>query len=216
MSLSGSLAPGRPRRPITAYKFRGSAQFDLALDMVFNQRLYCADWARLNDPMEGRFVYAYSSYSGGDRKTEVAMIIREKKRLRVCSLSRTFESHLLWAHYASGFDGLAVEVELPGASPQVKAVIYDRDIHEIEIGEQFDPLIEAENILTRKYKAWRYEKEVRIIQQEEYFELPKQVSRIIAGHRMKPALFKALEVICTDQHIKLERTRIENTGITTY
>ena len=39
-----------------AYKFRAASQFAFALDIIFNRRLYCADWRTLNDPMEGRFV----------------------------------------------------------------------------------------------------------------------------------------------------------------
>jgi hypothetical protein len=43
---------------------------------------------------------------------------------RICSLSKTFDSHLLWAHYASGFSGLAVEVELPDHAHNVRVVEY--------------------------------------------------------------------------------------------
>ena len=68
----------RGGRAMKAYKFRASSQFDATLDIIFNRRLYCADWSRLNDPMEGRFVYAFSSGNGGDPNKEMGRIIREK------------------------------------------------------------------------------------------------------------------------------------------
>jgi hypothetical protein len=107
-----------------AYKFRSSASFDFAMDIIFNRRLYCADWTSLNDPMEGAFVYTYRSPDETDRKRLVADVIEHKRRLRVCSLSLSFESHLLWAHYANGFDGIAIEVELAKHDPAVRRVEY--------------------------------------------------------------------------------------------
>jgi hypothetical protein len=107
-----------------AYKFRSSSQLDFAFDIIFNNRLHCADWRNLNDPMEGMFAYSYRSTDERDYSEQVDEIIRHKERLLVSSLSRTFDCHLLWAHYASGFAGLAVEIELPDNSPRVKVVEY--------------------------------------------------------------------------------------------
>src|SRR6185312_15116031 len=107
-----------------AYKFRSSSQLPFALDIMFNNRLHCSDWRNLNDPMEGMFAYSYNATKERDFKDEVASIVKHKQRLKVCSLSKTFDCHLLWAHYASGFSGLAIEVELPDRSPFVKTVKY--------------------------------------------------------------------------------------------
>ena len=82
-----------------AYKFRSSSQLPFALDIIFNSRLNCSDWRNLNDPMEGMFAYFYNATEERDPKEEVAQIVKHKKQLKVCSLSMTFDSHLLWAHY---------------------------------------------------------------------------------------------------------------------
>jgi hypothetical protein len=71
----------------------------------------------------------------------------------------------------------------------------------------------AEQILSSKYKEWAYEKEVRILQSGEWYELPKPVTRIIVGHRMHPAVFEALRIICEDRDITLNRTGIGDEGI---
>jgi len=197
-----------------AYKFRSSSQIAHALDIVFNNRLYCSDWSKLNDPMEGMFAYNHLSTAQPDLlEKEVAKIVREKKRLRVCSLSTTFNSHLLWAHYASGFDGLAIEVELPNNPQLIKRVKYGGVFAFISLEDNRPAYKLANFILTSKYKEWKYEKEVRVLNQEEWFQLETPVKRIIAGHRMHPALFETLRIVCAQRSISLCITSIGDKGI---
>ena len=196
-----------------AYKFRAASQFAFALDIIFNRRLYCADWRTLNDPMEGRFVCTDRGPNERDLEEEVAKIIEEKDGLRISSLSQTFDSHLLWAHYASGFDGLAVEVELPDDSDQIKTLRYRGVFASISVDKPFDAYETARQILSSKYKEWEYEKEVRVLQRGDWFRLGKPVSRVIAGHRMNPALFRALRMVCEREGIELCRTGIGDEGI---
>src|SRR5438876_5622662 len=146
-----------------AFKFRSSDQIAFAFDIIFNQRLHCADWSRLNDPMEGIFPYSFLETKGEDPKNLVEKIIREKKHIRVCSLSRTFDCHLLWAHYASGFSGVAVEVELPDDSEKVKVVKYRGVFAEFNADHNQDAYLTARQILSSKYREWKYEQEVRIL-----------------------------------------------------
>ena len=196
-----------------AYKFRSSSQWPFALDIIFNSRLYCSDWRNLNDPMEGMFVYSYRSSEGRDYKEEVAQIIEKKKRLKLCSLSKTFDCHLLWAHYASGFDGLAIEVELPDHSPVVKTVEYRGVFASVSFDTPMPADRVAEQVLSSKYQEWSYEQEVRVLQQDEWFKLSRPVSHVIAGHRMNPAMFEALRIICEYKGITLSRTDIGDMGI---
>ena len=196
-----------------AYKFRGADQIPFALDVMFNNRLYCADWTKLNDPVEGMFVYSYASDGGNDYKKEVGQIIEEKKRLKVCSLSRTFDCHLLWSHYASGFSGLAIEVELPDDHPEVKVVDYRGVFAFVSMEEHCSASEIADRILASKYSEWSYEQEVRILRQGEWFQLPSPVSRVICGHRMNPALFDALRIICERKEIVINRIDIGDEGL---
>ena len=108
-----------------AYKFKGAAQADHIFDILLNKRLYCAPWHVLNDPMEGTFAYSYRGDGEAKSAKDLAgAVSKALKSLRVCSLSATFDSHLLWAHYATGFNGVAIEVELPEASPDIQRVTY--------------------------------------------------------------------------------------------
>ena len=196
-----------------AYKFRGADQIPFALDIMFNNRLYCADWTRLNDPVEGTFVYSYASDSGNDYKKEVDKIIEEKKKLKVCSLSLTFDCHLLWSHYASGFSGLAIEVELPDDNPEVKVVDYRGVFAFVSMEQHRNASETADRVLSSKYNEWAYEKEVRILKRGEWFDLPSPVRRIICGHRMNPSMFEALRIICERKEITINRIGIGDEGL---
>lgn len=196
-----------------AYKFRSPAQIDFALDILFNNRLYCGDWSRMNDPMEGLFAYSYASTDETDYSKKLDDIKRHKKQIKSCSLSRTFDCHLLWAHYADGFSGLAIEVELPDNSDQIKDVTYGGVFAAVSIASKTLPDETARQILSSKYMEWSYEKEVRILNDAEWYKLPSPVRRIIVGHRMNPSLFQGLRIICERQGITINRTGIGDEGI---
>lgn len=105
-----------------AYKFRAASQIAFAFDIIINKRLFCSEWVNLNDPMEGMFAYSVGLKPGFDVAKRVMGITNAKRKYKICSLSSTYDSHLLWAHYAGGFDGVAIEVELPDNDPDIKKV----------------------------------------------------------------------------------------------
>jgi hypothetical protein len=74
--------------------------------------------------MECAFTSSFQGNELRDRADEVSEIIKHKRRIRICAFSRTFNSHLPWAHYASGFSGLAIEIDLPADLPELKQVTY--------------------------------------------------------------------------------------------
>lgn len=193
-----------------AFKFRSSAKIEFALDIIFNQRLHCAEWSKLNDPMEGLFAYSYSTTMEPDPRP----VVLEKERLKICSLSQNQNCALLWAHYASGFDGVAVEVELPNATETIRAVTYRKLTSFVtEVGTNLGGT--AREILSSKFREWKYEQEVRILSEQEWFPLPTPVQRVICGHRMHPALFEALRLVCCSKGIRMEKTKIGERGVET-
>jgi hypothetical protein len=197
-----------------AYKFRASSQIDFAFDIIINQRLFCSDWKDLNDPMEGMFGYSHSMKSEiGIIKDRIRGIRDSKRKYKICSLSSTFDSHLLWAHYAGGFDGVAIEVDLPENDPNIKNVEM-RGVFGFVDMERFTTEEEAARmILFSKYNEWEYEKEIRILSENQWFNLESPVSRVIAGPRMSKALFDVLNIVCTSLSVTLNRVGIGDTGI---
>lgn len=189
-----------------AYKFRSASQLDFAFDIIINSRLRCSDWRQLNDPIEGVFAYSTHASDEQDHSAQVSEIIRRKQRLLICSLSRTFDCHLLWAHYASGFQGLAIEVNLPEKDPKIRVIKYRGVFAHLPSEKLFRAERAAEEILSSKYQEWNYEQEVRIIQSGEWYKLATPVKRVIAGHRMRPATLDALQIVCERRGITLHRT----------
>ena len=152
-----------------AYKFRSAQNIEFALDIILNRRLFCADWKSLNDPMEGMFAYSTNSDSPEVQRV-VKGIGNEKQRYKVCSLSADFQSHLVWSHYAGGFDGLAIEVELPDNHPDVRRVDYRGVFAFLNIDEIVNEDDAARAILFSKYQEWEYEKEVRVLSNEPFYD----------------------------------------------
>lgn len=196
-----------------AYKFRSPEQIEFTLDILFNDRLYCADWSTLNDPMEGEFFYSHNSTDETDYSTKLDELRIEKKKIYICSLSKTYDSHLLWAHYADGFSGMAIEVELCDDAQEIASVDYGGVFSHVNIADDFLPSEKAKEILSSKYNEWSYEKEVRILHDSHQYKLTMPVRRIIVGHRMDPSLFEGLRIICEKKNILINRTGIGDEGI---
>ena len=196
-----------------AYKFRPASQIAFAFDIIINKRLHCADWKNLNDPMEGSFVYSYKGKEETDVSKRVKGISEAKRKYKICSLSGTFDSHLLWSHYAGGFDGVAIEVDLPDDSPSIKLVDYRGVFAFLDMADNISENEAAKKILFSKYHEWQYEEEVRALNDSEWFELRLPIKRVIAGHRMPKALFNVLNITCNSLGIILNKVGIGDEGI---
>lgn len=165
--------------------------------------------------MEAMFNYSPVSAQGRDTNRLAEMIIRGKKKLKVCSLSKKMDCPLLWAHYASGFSGLVLEVGLPDSSPEVKSVVYRKDFPTISADVSVDPEMAVEDILGSKLKVWRYECEVRVIHEDDHYSLSGPVRQVIVGHRMSPHMVKALHMVCRTEAVPMAQTVINGCRIET-
>jgi hypothetical protein len=163
--------------------------------------------------MEGALAVSFRNNDNIKIKELFDKVNKEKDLIRVCSLSETYDSHLLWAHYASGFTGLAIEIELPETHPLIRRISYGGVFACLEACNINDPKLAAEQILSSKYKEWEYEREIRIINNREWYELPKPIKRVIAGHRMNDSLLHALFIICKEKGIEIRKVGIGDEGI---
>lgn len=196
-----------------AYKFRAASAADHIFDIILNRRLYCADWRKLNDPVEGIFTFQMRSGSASTYERLLREISSEKNRLKVCSLSGTFDRHLLWSHYADGFNGVAIEIDLPDNNQNIRKVDY-RGVYAIVDGDgELDAWDVARRVLFSKYNEWSYEDEVRILHDHDFFHLVRPIRRLIVGHRMEGAMLDALRIICKAQGIPIYRIGIGDEGL---
>jgi len=198
-----------------AYKFRSVENLHFVVDILFNKRLYCPRADQLNDIREGNHLRV-----GNDQGRELQVIeygdavSRQLNGLRVCALTKSFDSHLLWAHYANAYSGLAIEVDVDDAD--VTPVTYGDDfIYLAQLMESLSPEAAARHALARKYKDWSYEGEVRLITTSEYYKLTRPISRLIVGSRTNPALVSALYLMCSHFGITLDRVVVADWGMYT-
>lgn len=195
-----------------AYKFRAASQMQFALDIILNRRLFCSDWKNLNDPMEGMFAFSSRGHDPAVQ-SRVKGIGNAKQRYKICSLSSDFQSHLLWSHYAGGFDGMAIEINLPADDSRVRPVEYRGVFAFLDMASVHDESEAARRILFSKYQEWSYEREIRILNESSFYQLESPVSQVIVGPRMHEALQEALYIICKRQKIRFSRAGIGDEGI---
>ncbi|EPG0609874.1 DUF2971 domain-containing protein [Vibrio fluvialis] len=195
------------------YKFRSSEQMSFVFDILFNQRLFCAEWHTLNDPVEGIAVYYGRSGNSESIQNFMEKVENAKNPLRVCSLSKTFDEHLLWAHYADGFSGLAIEFEIDPDEPDVVDMEYRGVFASVNSDDDRDPNSIAREVLSSKYSAWSYEKEIRILTTGTFYKLKNPITRVIVGHRMSKPLFDALRIVCEKLDIEVCRVGIGDEGL---
>jgi len=166
------------------YKYKSLANLWHVLDIVLNQRLYCAHWSTLNDPLEGRYEIYLGSKSPKVESTMIGRIEKARDGFRIASLSATPTNFLLWSHYADGHKGAAIEVDIPDNYPDLTEVTYSPFSSVFSEKEQTRE--DMRHLFNGKGEEWAYEEEYRIITDREYFDLPSKPSRLLLGPMVPP------------------------------
>lgn len=172
------------------YKYRSIDDLWLSLDIILNQRVWCAEWGSLNDPLEGR----YHSDFGNDFNEKVNI---KRDEWRICSLSASLDNFLLWSHYAAGHKGIAIELDIPSEDESLSKVHYN----------PFSPIFtnisesmeNQRNLFELKTQEWGYEEEYRIICKDNYYHLPHPVRKIYLGHKMTDERVRILKSILPNE-----------------
>lgn len=194
------------------YKFRSPEKLEFTLDIILNQRLYCADWNDLNDPMEG--IFEYRTLGDQKRLDQLSMIRERKLRYRVCSLSKSWRNPLLWAHYADGFKGVAVELDLDSVSLSDGGDVrlHPSEVLDIEYRSTFqfadterhqDAFTLAQRILSSKHECWSYEDEARVLSESCRYDVTGKIRRVILGTRTSDTVKDAIKKAAVGKRIEV-------------
>lgn len=155
------------------------------LDILINKQLYASKFEELNDIREGLFYFVYTIGSNVDNILE--RIRNAKNEYRICSFSKTpikskyniekdLRQHLMWAHYAGNHNGIRIDFDIDKNKEKSsvfrvkyinKKEDYElvRDINSISYGDEWFWFVKK--IFTTKQKIWGYEKESRLITNDE-------------------------------------------------
>lgn len=184
------------------YKYRSTEKWEYILDIINKKRLFCSKWDKLNDPLEG-----YFTHNQQDDQI-LQMLTCTKNELRVCSLSSDPENHLMWSHYASGFQGLVFELNI--SDNDIYHMNYTWDYFHIDLAKCNDSEEKARAVLHTKYAPWSYEKEVRIIQKYDWYDLGNNgIRRVIYGHRIESQYLEELKCKCQEENLNLDKASVD-------
>ena len=192
--------------PLRLYKYRALEPFEYIADIICENRFHTAQFFDLNDPMEGLFNIK------GEMKEEYMKKIKEaKERVRICSFSRTATHPVLWAHYASGFKGMCIEVEFRGTGPgfDLASVDYTSSRSVIRPEQAEVTCLLPHTLLVRKAEDWELEQEVRAFASDEFIccRNSMKITRVLLGLRT-PCVMQRLIRQITPPHVPVCRTRI--------
>ncbi len=166
--------------PKILYKYRvlGSSielQNERTFEILQKSEMYGSDYKSLNDPMEG-----FYRINENQERTLIDQLKKDKKELRICSLSKSNNNPLLWGHYANGNKGIAIGV---------RSFFAKKDLIKVTYGNQipfFDDInvLSANQILCYKTTPWKYEKEWRVITNNLFIKV--KIDHIILGMAISP------------------------------
>jgi hypothetical protein len=193
--------------PMKLYKYKALRPFKHVVDIIRKNRFHAAQFYDLNDPMEGLFMYEQ-----GVRQEYLEKIKWHKEQLRVCAFSKDPGEPVLWAHYADGFKGICIEIEVTQADGQdYRFVEVDYSPTRIRLNNNvvgsFTGM--ARLLLTHKADNWQIEDEVRALAGGTYIPIRDGVkmTRILLGLRIDPELQKKISQI-TPAHVQVWTTKI--------
>lgn len=207
------------------YKFRSFDNIEFTLDIILNNRLYCARHQDLNDPFEGLF--SVLEWKGGITRGITRSIVRpitrsiirgsEEKvyktitdilnageQKRVCSLSRSIADVRMWSHYSASHTGIAIEIEIDESNEDC---LYEVEYHPGIRQLTSDPAANPNRILSFKTDHWEYEQEHRIISEESFYTIDGKITGIYFGVNANSNHIKHIQEI-TSGRIPLFKTKI--------
>lgn len=198
-----------------AYKYRGGqgildkdgkSIFERDVTTLANNQLYLLTKDGLNDPTEGvygddalrMFFNVFSKYSH-DVEEQYNKFTDKFSKVGVYSLSKTFDNELLWAYYASGHTGFAIEYDIDILEQSLNYNTYVQQLYKFDVEYLNDvPKIDISTIkgneiietlkrfIGTKSSSWAHEKEVRLVfENAGLFDIDyKAVTAIYFGCRM--------------------------------
>ncbi len=198
-----------------AYKYRGGrgildrdgkSIFERDVTTLVNNQLYLPTKDGLNDPTEGvygddalRMFFNVFSKHSHNVEEQYYKLAEKFGKVGVYSLSKTFDNELLWAYYASGHTGFAIEYDIDILEQSLNYNAYAQQLYKFDVEYLNDvPQIDISTIrgnemvemlkrfIGTKSSSWAHEKEVRLIfENTGLFEIDyKAVTAIYFGCRM--------------------------------
>jgi hypothetical protein len=179
---------------------RSARAIDEEIDSIVKNYIYCADFSRMNDPMEGFYRPSKLLKGSDDYKAIVGDITGRKSAIGIACFSETDENVLMWTHYAGNYAGICISYSgselLRGSANSVNLVrlAYVDDPPMLFPSHAQNADNAAVRILSQKKYKWAYEREWRILASVGKVSLgrAKAIKQISLGSRIDPSHRKKL------------------------
>lgn len=200
------------RGGIGVFDLNGQSTFERDVNTLVNNQIYLPSKNDLNDPTEGFYNDSFINTilktlskvtSTADKIAQAYAELLEKiADTGVYSLSNTVDNELLWAYYANGHTGFAIEYDIDTLKHSINhnkyfQFIYDFDVKyskdipvaDVSILQGANLIKTLEICLGTKSLSWRHEKEYRlIVEGKGLFDIDyRAVTGIYFGYRMQDA-----------------------------
>lgn len=161
----------------------GKSIFERDVNTIVNNQIYLPTKDELNDPTEGfyddaSFIKLLETLKGysSEVKKQYYKLLDKFKNIGVYSLSKNNDNELLWAYYASGYTGFAIEYDIDILKESLNhnayfQFVFDFDVDYVERIPQVDisllhdknPNLMLKTFLGSKSLSWEHEDEYRLI-----------------------------------------------------
>ncbi len=207
--------------PKYLYKYKGiRTKEDLIriIDIIENHRIYMPKYDELNDPLEGQIVdIKLLGYAGAEMMRaadkEDVVVKKFKKEYGIVSLTDTYNSPLLWAHYANDYEGVCLCFSTKKAFCNSLPLEYCKERIETRISSDNNMNLYklVKESFLKKNSDWSYEKEWRIVERkcsEKYLQFePNELCAVIFGHNLSDEI-KDFLIVHLDENVKKYKTYI--------
>jgi hypothetical protein len=188
-----------PALPSRLYRYRSITRSDKALkeelEAITEGYIYCSDFTRLNDPMEGSYDPSTRLSGSADYRRIVKAINDRQVDVGIASFSEVKHSELMWTHYTGNHTGICISYYAKGLFDTLP-----NGVHLVRVGySDSPPLISAveakslaaatRKIFSQKKVGWQYEREWRILAKKGKVRLKENdsIRSVYLGTRIDPS-----------------------------
>ena len=187
-------------QPFTLYRYRSLKALDREIGALESTSIYCGDYSKLNDPMEGFFDISRLVKASATSKKIEAAIKSESADVGISSFSETQDNELMWAHYANQFTGICIAYNFPRLRRELPTDVYFSRMHYTEkipiVGiTRKKPDALAKRVLSYKNHRWLYEREWRMFGPKGLVKYKSHscIRRVYLGFRIEPATLSVVQ-----------------------
>jgi Protein of unknown function (DUF2971) len=162
-----------PIVPGHLYRYRSLIRSEDAvqeeINSILKKYLYCSEFTRMNDPMEGFYRPSTLLRGKSNYKDIVRQIADSKSGVGIACFTETYEDVLMWTHYAGNYTGMCIlysTKQLLGGLPEDVNLVRLAYVDEpplIATGHVSNAHNTAIRILSQKKYNWAHEREWRVL-----------------------------------------------------